>query len=161
MILGAALGGGKEGAKEKNIRLLLKMNSVSEVISEYQTNVKSSDLRSSSASFSGVLANTSRELTEYLTQKYNFSEKQVTEKMQSEIDAGRDELISELFEAKINGILDRIYAHKMAYEISVLMNDMAEIINSTNDKAHEEFLTTAYNSLKTIYEKFNNFSDAR
>ena len=65
-----------------------------------------------------------------------------------------------MFEAKINGILDRIYAHKMAYEISLITTREAQIMKSINNDTLNEILTTSYNSLETLYDKFNNFSEA-
>ena len=75
MIIGSALGGGGTSAKDKLYALILHINNTSELISEYQPNVKSSELRSHSASLSSILANTNKGLNDYATSKYNFKEK--------------------------------------------------------------------------------------
>ena len=62
-IVGGILGGGKEGAKDQAISLKLNLDSTLEVIAEFQPSVKSSDLRSSSASLYSVLSNTNRDLS--------------------------------------------------------------------------------------------------
>jgi len=77
MIIGAVLSGGKGGGKTAMYELKLHVDNTSEVIQKYQPNVKSSDLRSSSASLYSILSNTSRDLTNYLTEKYKFKEKDI------------------------------------------------------------------------------------
>jgi hypothetical protein len=159
MIIGSALGGGSTSAKDKLYALILHINNTSELISEYQPNVKSSELRSHSASLSSILANTNKGLNDYATSKYNFKEKDIPKKITEEETTAKDELQSELFEAKINGILDRVYAHKMAYEISLITTRESQLLKSANNDDLKEALTTSYNSLNNLYSKFNDFSE--
>ena len=69
--------------------------------------------------------------------------------------------IKDLFEAKINGNLDRIYAHKMSYEVSVIMNDETKLYNGSNDDALKAILSTSYTSLENLYNSISNFSEAK
>ncbi len=161
IIIGAILGGNKDNTKTLSYDLKLHLDNTSEVIQEYQQNVKSSILRSNSASLSGVLANTSRDLTDYLVNKYKFKDKDISKKIVEEATLAKDELTNELFEAKINGILDRIYAHKMAYEISLLTAEEAKLIKASQDDALTELLTTSHESLSNLYDKFNDFSETK
>ena len=128
---------------------------------EYQQYVKSSGLRSNSASLNGVLTNTSRDLTSYLEAKYDFKDKDISDAMEEEATLAKDELSNELFEAKINGILDRIYAHKMAYEISLFTAEEAQLMKESKDEALTELLNTSYESLNNLYDKFNDFSETK
>ena len=159
MIIGSALGGGGTSAKDKLYALILHINNTSELIGEYQSNVKSSELRSHSASLSSILANTNKGLNDYATSKYNFKEKDIPKKITEEETTAKDELQSELFEAKINGILDRVYAHKMASEISLITTRESQLLKSANNDDLKEALTTSYNSLNNLYSKFNDFSE--
>ena len=161
VVIGAMLGGGKNSTKELSYELKLHLDNTAEVIGEYQEYVKSSDLRSSSASLQGVISNASRDLTKYLEEKYNFDGKNIDEKMEEEAAVARDELSNELFEAKINGILDRIYAHKMTYEISLFMTEETQLVDSANDEALTELLNNSYQSLEKLYSKFNDFSETK
>ena len=153
------MGGGKTSDKEKLFALILHIDNTTEVIGEYQSNVKSSDLRSYSASLNGVLSNTSKDLTNYAAEKYNFKAKDVDKNIAEEETTSKDGLKSELFEAKINGVLDRIYAHKMAYEISLITTREAQLIRSAGNETLKQALTTSYNSLDNLYSKFNDFSE--
>lgn len=161
MILGAIIGGTKGNEKERVFSLILHLDNTSEVIGQYQPSVKSSDLRSYSASLKGILSNTSRELTTYAEEKYNFKAKDVSSKISEEETLSKDGLENELFEAKINGILDRIYAHKMAYEISLISNRESQIFKSSGNENLKNILETSYNSLNNLYDGFNDFTETK
>ena len=161
LIIGGILGGARGSDKDRLLALILHMDNTSEVIGEYQPNVKSSDLRSYSASLNGVLSNTSRELTNYIAEKYNMKPKDANDSIAEEETLTKDGLANELFEAKINGILDRIYAHKMAYEISLVTSREIQLYKSTNNENLKGILDTSYNSLSNLYDKFNDFSETK
>ena len=157
-IVGAVLSGGKGDLKNDLARLQLHLENTSGVISEYQPKVKSSTLRSHSASLSTVLVNTNSKLSTYLTEQYNMKkndDKDLAEQMKTEQDA----LTTELFEAKITGVLDRTYAHKMAYEISVFMAEEAAILKRSRNDTLSDIIKESYDSLETLYDSFNNFSE--
>ena len=156
-IVGGVLNAGKGDTKEDAVWLQLHLDSVSQVITEYQPKVRSSGLRSSSASLSTVLTNTNTKLSSYLEEKYgkSSSNKTLAEQMKTE----QDGLMNELFEAKITGSLDRIYAHKMAYEITKFMAEEDKLYSETRDDALKGILDESYGSLETLYDSFNNFSE--
>lgn len=157
MIIGMIISGGKAGAKDQAISLKLNIDNTLEVIAEYQPSVKSSDLRSNSASLYSVLANTNRELTNFITEKYNYKPKDDDKKFAEKVSQERYELESALFEAKINGILDQVYASKIAYTILLISSKEDSLFNASSDQALQTLLTTSYNSLETLYDQFNNF----
>ena len=161
MILGAIISGTKGNEKERIFSLILHLDNTSEVIEQYQSSVKSSDLRSYSASLKGILSNTSKELTTYAEEKYDFKAKDVSGKISEEETLSKDGLENELFEAKINGVLDRIYAHKMAYEISLITNRESQIFKSSSNENLKNILETSYNSLNNLYDGFNDFTETK
>ena len=160
MIIGAFLGGG-ENDKDRTFALKLHLDGTEEMIKTYQPHIKSSFLRSSSSSLHSVLTDANAKLTTYVEEKYKYKEKSVEKKILEAAQADKEELNSSLFEAKINGNLDRIYAHKMAYEISLFMNEMADVVNKTKDAGLKSALTSSYESLETIYNNFNDFSESK
>lgn len=161
MILGAIISGTKGNEKERIFSLILHLDNTSAVIEQYQSSVKSSDLRSYSASLKGILSNTSKELTTYAEEKYDFKVKNVDSKISEEETLSKDGLENELFEAKINGVLDRIYAHKMAYEISLITNRESQIFKSSGNENLKNILETSYNSLNNLYDEFNDFTETK
>ena len=161
LIIGAILGGSKTNEKELGYSLKLHVDNTASVVTEYQSSVKSSTLRSNSASLLSILSHTSRELTNYLTNKYSYKSGEEGEKLVSEAQLNMDGLRAVLFNAKINGILDRIYAHQVAYEISMILNEESKLYNKTSNDDLKNILSTSYSSLENLYSGFNDFSEAK
>ncbi len=161
MIIGAVLSSGKSSEKDNSISLMLHVTNTVTTVDEYQQYIKSSDLRSSSSSFSGVLHNTEKDLLPYLESKYNYDAKKVSDKILAKTTSDNEALNNELFEAKINGILDRIFAHKMAYEITMIMAEESQIIKTTKNDGYRDLLNTSYSSLENLYNKFSDFSETK
>lgn len=156
MIIGAALGGGpKETLSDQIAGLQLRLRNTGEVIQQYQNDVKSAKLRSSSASLYSVLATTRSNL-----QQYNGGES-YTGAQEEEARTEKDELTNELFTAKINGNLDRIYAHKMAYEISWITAKEMSIMDATKSEELKGAMGASLESLDNLYDNFSNFSEAK
>ena len=157
-ILGGILSNSKGNLKNNIISLKLHVDNISSSISTYQPNVKSSELRGYSASLASVLSETSKDLTTYLEEVYEYKEKNTDEKIIANETALSEELEATLFKAKINGLLDRTYAHEMAYEISIILARESEIYNSVK-AGFQEPLKSSYDSLANLYDKFNDFSE--
>lgn len=160
IIFGSMLGN-KESIEEKCTNLKLRLDGTSEAITEYQGSIKSSLLRSLSASLKGVFTNTSAGLNTYMAEKYGYEAGREKDAVKEAAELQRDELMNELFEAKINGLLDRVFAHKMALEIYSVMSDEAGIVNDSSDDALKSTLTTSYDSLNNLYNEFNDFSETK
>ncbi len=158
-IIGNVLSGNRSGVKEQALTLQYRLSNTSKAISNYQKNIKSSDLRSSSASLSGIVSNTDRDLSSYIDETYK-KEAKLGEKTTKSEDDHYAELDAELFEAKINGILDRIYAHKMDYEISLLLAMEKKLYDAASSEDLKTILNTSYDSLANLQTKFANFSEA-
>ena len=160
-IVGSLLGSNKSTPQTEIIKLKLHADSTMNVINTYQPDVKSSSLRSSSASMNSILADTSSKLNTYIAEKYGDKAVGNAKNLAEEAKTTEDALESELFEAKINGILDRVYAHKMAYEISVFLSEEGKLYNSTKDENLQSILADSYNSLENLYSNFNDFSETK
>lgn len=161
IVIGSVISGSRPNIRNQASTLKLHLDGTMEMISTYQSDVKSSKLRSSSASLYSVLSNANDVLTNFLVEKYNFKTNSVDKKMLEDAETSKEDLNTELFSAKINGILDRIYAHKMAYEISIIAAEEATIIRGTNDETLKNSLTTSYDSLNNLYSQFNDFSETK
>ena len=160
MIVGSILTSGGTSLKNQTISLKLHIENTISVISNYKNNLKSSNLRSSSVSLSSVLSDTNRRLEEYTENKDSKKDSEI-KKLEEEAAVYKDELENDLFEAKINGILDRIFAHKMALEISLITAEESSIYDATGDGSLQSVLVTSYNSLNNLYDDFNNFSETK
>ena len=156
-IVGAVLNSNKTGVKDQAVSLKLSIDSTLSIISEYQSSVKSSNLRSSSTSLYSVLSNTNRDLTSFMTENYKYNAKEDDKKFADDVALEKDGLESALFEAKINGILDQVYANKMAYVIALISAKETSLYNATSDSGLQNLLATSYNSLENLYNQFNDF----
>ena len=159
-IIGNVLSGNRSGVKEQTLTLQYRLSNTSKAISNYQKSIKSSDLRSSSASLSGIVSNTDRDLSSYIDETYKKQNAKLSEKTEKNEDDHYAALDAELFEAKINGILDRIYAHKMDYEISLLLAMEKKLYDAASNDDLKNILNTSYDSLANLQNKFANFSEA-
>ena len=162
VIVGAILSSNITDVKTLAGSLKVHLDNTTEVINSTQTYVKSSSLRSSSASLAGILSNTNNQLTNYLTEQYKFKVKDVNPKIVSQLTLEKDALSNDLFTARINGNLDRIYAHKMSYEISKIIAEENRIINfPSNSEELQNILVTSRDSLLNLFDSFNNFSETK
>ncbi len=159
IIIGAMLNGNKDGEKNLSYALIAHLNGTTEEIGEFQEFIKTSSLRSDVGSLGGILSNTKSKLTAYLEAKYKFKEKDIGKKTLADAEAAKTALHDELFEAKINGVLDRNIAHKMAYEVSMFMIEESKILKSTRNEELTALLQESYSSLENLYPNFDGFSE--
>ncbi|MDO4747005.1 MAG: hypothetical protein Q4A70_01510 [Candidatus Saccharibacteria bacterium] len=164
-IIGAVLSGSRGGMESDSYALKMRIDNTMSVVNNYRKLIKSSVLRSDSVSLQSVLSNTNRDLDSYLADKYKRKSSEINkaigEKKVEQLTLEKDGLEAELFEAKINGNLDRIYAHKLSYEISVIMSEEGKIYNGDSDDTLKSILSTSYTSLENLYNSISNFSEAK
>ena len=162
IILFSNLAAPTESVKDKLVSLKLHATNLSKTIGTYQPHVKSSVLRSSTASLNSILVNTTSSLTNYIADQYKTKDDKSTpaniKKKEEKLTTALEE---ELFNARINGLLDRTFANKMAYEITVISTREKEILKLTKNDNLKDILNSSLNSLDTLYNSFNNYSDAR
>ena len=160
LMLGAILGStNKGGEKELGYALKLHLDGTAEAIDEYQPSLRSSTLRSHTASLNSIITNTRGELDAYLSERYGAKDKNTSKKMTEQALLSKEALMNELFEGKINGMLDGVFASKMAYEIALIANEEASLIKASKNEWLTESLTRSYDSLMNLYDKFNDFSE--
>ena len=162
MIVGALLGGGeKKNPATDVLKFKYHLSSTTEIIDTYQPRIKSSILRSYNASLKNVISSITSDVDNYLTNVIHYEPSKDDETIIAEANVAKDELSKELLEAKINGILDRVYAHKMAYEITLLSNEESSLEKTTKDDALKAILAPSKTSLENLYNNFNDFSETK
>ena len=161
IIIGSIISGSKTNVKEHLFSLILHMDNTKEVVEEYRPDIKSSDLRSYGASLVTILSNDSSSLTAYATEKYDFKTKNVKESITEEETSRKDDLSSDLFNAKITGSLDHIYAQKLTTDISLIQSLESQIIKASSDPTLQDILNASYESLTVLYDKFKTFSESK
>ncbi len=164
-VIGGVLSGSKSSPKQKIYAFNMHIDNTAEVFDEFRNKVKSSELRSYYTTLSSLLVNVRGQLDSYLSSKNNGknedAKKILGEKKIEQLTLERDDLENELFEAKINGNLDRVYENKMTYEIATLMNEESEIAKSSSDESLKSIMEGSYTSLENLYNQMSNFSESK
>ena len=136
---------------------MLHIDNTNNSVDTYRENLKSSALRSYSASLNSVLSDTSNKLTAFATSAYEYKPKNVDPKVVAAATTAAQELNDELFVAKINGSLDNMYDLKMVYEISTIMTQEEAILAATKNEDLTGILSPSLESLSTIYKNFDEY----
>ncbi len=162
-IVGGALSGSKSSPKQKIYAFNMHIDNTTEVLDKYRDKVKSSGIRSYYTTLSSLLVNVKGQLDSYLNtkngDKKDDAKKILGEKKIEQLTLEKDGLDNELFEAKINGNLDRVYENKMSYEIATLMNEEGHIAKSSGDESLKDIMYGSYTSLENLYNQINNISE--
>lgn len=150
IIFGSILGNINNKERDLAEQLSLRMDNLTATIDEYNDSVKSSYLRSIGTSFSAILADTNRDLSDYLIQKYNFNpEKSNSNLVEKELKFA-DELNADLEEARLNGILDRVYVSKLDLQITLLLSTESDILSRTKNQSLQSIINKSVSSLESL-----------
>lgn len=144
-------------------QLSARINSVSNIISTYSRNIKSSQLRAINVSLSATLTNTSRELTAYLKahatkdQKNPLTPSADFMAKEAELFTGEKGIDAQLHTAKLNGVLDRNYAPIIHAQVSLLLAMTGDLLERDEDPALQKICEDFYSNLNTINQALDNF----
>lgn len=158
-IFGGIISANRVSEKDSAIALKLRSDNIQTVITDYNTSIKSSDLRSTNTSLSGILSDVSSTLETYITSTLSVKQKEYTKKVVDKEASALEELKNELFEAKINGLLDRTFARKMIYETQNLINYENTLKKATRNESLKSYLSSSVNSLMVLHDTFSDFSE--
>ena len=138
----------------------LRTKDLSKVIDDYRTKIRSSELRSMAMSLKSVLLETNYALSSTLTNNFEAKNPDTPEKESTATDetAIIGELTASLEEARLNALLDRVFAREYTYQISLLISLETDIINRTKIDLLKSSLTSSRSNLETLHEQFDNFS---
>lgn len=133
---------------------------VNETLDEYADQVKNSDIRNMTASFRSVLNeiilnDAGLMLSEYGIEVDDFDEED--NEIVAQEKKANDELNSTLEDARLNGILDRVYLREITMQVAYIRSYQSEIAERTKNSKVEEFSLKADANLGNIYEQFHSF----
>ena len=145
---------GGTGDKERDYvdKVYLRTSHLAKEIPAYNKQVKSSQLRSMGTSLVSVLNETEYSIANVL--KNDFAAEKIDE---SENNA-MAELLTNLDNAQLNGLLDRVYHREITYQIGTLLSMEHEAYTSTKISGLKSALETSMNNLNQLYEQFQNFT---
>ena len=141
-------------------QLYLRTDSLTSATTEYNSSLKSPELRSAAVSFAATLKSLSANLAD-IYKDNNISNKNSSTKNTNLETENSESMTTTLESGRLNGILDRTYAHEMSYQISTFITIIENAKNITKDSDVIETLNNAQASLRQLHSVFDNFSDAQ
>ena len=130
-----------------------------DVFSEnYLENVKNSDIRNMSASFSTVLNEIAKKDEEFLKEKYDIDIYSMSESdIATEEQTNVTKLADTLTTGKLNGVLDRTWLREMTMQVARIRAYQSGILARVDDEEIVEFVTRTEQNLDNIYNQFHDF----
>lgn len=158
IIAGLASGGGD---KERDYvdKIYLRTSHLVEETGTYNKVVKSSQLRSMGTSLLSVLTETQYSIANILKNDFGVSniETPKSEKTTEEENAVMAEYLNNLENARLNGILDRVYARELTYQIGMVLSLEHEAYARTDKSSLKSALASSMDNLNQLYEQFGDF----
>ena len=153
---------GGTGDKERDYvdKVYLRTSHLAKEIPAYNKQVKSSQLRSMGTSLVSVLNETEYSIANVL--KNDFAAEKIDESENTKINESENnamaELLTNLDNAQLNGLLDRVYHREITYQIGTLLSMEHEAYTSTKISGLKSALETSMNNLNQLYEQFQSFT---
>lgn len=158
MILGSVMNSSSAKTTDLTKQLYSRTTAVSKVISSYEKSLKSSKLRAISLSLSSTLSGAEAQLKTYM------SEKEIDTKLSEKVNDSEATLIDKfdqnLTRAKLNGILDRIYANQIQLQVSLLLSLISQNLNRAKNDSLISILNSYRANLATIEQELDNYSSS-
>lgn len=142
-------------------QLYVRITNVNKTISTYNNNLKSSQLRSINYSLGGTLTGTSTQLSAYLKATYPDEENPLAPPPElAEVESKDDTLFNDsLARAKLNGILDRVYASQILLQVNLIMSSTSEILARDPSTSLRDILESFYSNLTPIQQSLDAYSN--
>ena len=139
-------------------RLYTRATELNKTITNYNRSVSHSALRSNGAQLSTLLTEVIANSSTYLSKNLGIEPKKLT--ITGKDAANIKKLNSDLEKARLNGLLDRTYAHEMEYQIDYLLIIEESIQKKTSESYLKAFIESSTNSLNLLKESFHNYSES-
>jgi hypothetical protein len=155
--LGSMFGAKQAKGKELAESLYLRMGNLSQTIQDYNTYVKSTELRSMAIVLQSELDGTAPKLSSVLSSDFGFDPKKPIAKVVNSEKDHKEYLNSVLLDARLNGILDRTYANLLTAEVGDLIFLESDLYSKTSSSAMKELLDKSSANLENLHQKLFDF----
>lgn len=159
MCVGIVLNAGKSSPTDLAKQLYVRTANLNTTLTTYNKSLKSSQLRAIGTSLNGVLTGASASLSNYLLPEGGEKgDLNPPEKLLAIETATDEELNTSLNNAKLNGILDRVYANQIQLQVSLLIAFISQLEPRTKDEALLDIITQYQSNLYVIEQSLENYS---
>lgn len=160
LVLGMALNAGKSSPTDLTKQLYVRTSNLNTALTTYNKSLKSSQLRAIGTSLSGVLTGATASLTSYLVPEGGDQESlNPPEKLLETETTTITELDTALNNAKLNGILDRVYANQIQLQVSLLITFISQLEQRTKDADLIDIIGQYQSNLYVIEQSLQNYSN--
>lgn len=160
MCVGLVLNAGKSSPTDLTKQLYVRTANLNTTLTTYNKSLKSSQLRAIGTSLNGVLTGASASLSNYLLPEGGEKgDLNPPEKLLATETTTDEELNTSLNNAKLNGILDRVYANQIQLQVSLLISFIAQLEPRTKDEALLDIITQYQSNLYVIEQSLENYSN--
>lgn len=160
MCVGLVLNAGKSSPTDLTKQLYVRTANLNTTLTTYNKSLKSSQLRAIGTSLNGVLTGASASLSNYLLpEDGEKGDLNPPEKLLATETTTDEELNTSLNNAKLNGILDRVYANQIQLQVSLLISFIAQLEPRTKDEALLDIITQYQSNLYVIEQSLENYSN--
>ena len=158
MIAGAAGSGNND--RDYLDKLYIRTTNLIKETPAYNKLVKSSQLRSMGTSLMSVLTETQSSVGNIIKSDYENANpgKPEKESITEEENKIMADYLTNLEDARLNGLLDRVYAREVTYQIGMLLSLEHEAYSNAKKDNLKSVLTTSMNNLNQLYEQFGNYT---
>lgn len=160
MCLGMALGSGKTTPTDLTKQLYVRTANLNTSLTTYNKSLKSSQLRAIGTSLNGVLTSASASLTNYLSSEGDKdADLNPPEKLLAVETDTIESLDTALNNAKLNGILDRVYANQIQLQVSLLITFISQLEQRTKDTDLLDIISQYQSNLTVIEQSLKDYSN--
>ncbi len=160
MCLGMALGSGKTTPTDLTKQLYVRTANLNTSLTTYNKSLKSSQLRAIGTSLNGVLTSASASLTNYLSSEGDKdADLNPPEKLLAVETETIESLDTALNNAKLNGILDRVYANQIQLQVSLLITFISQLEQRTKDTDLLDIISQYQSNLTVIEQSLKDYSN--
>ncbi len=126
--------------------------------SEYNEDIKNSDVRNMSASFKAILQEIILKDKEFLMDRHEIDVDDLEEEPVATDEKDKiEELNNTLKLGRLNGVFDRTWLREMTMQIAIIRSYQSEIAARTKDEEIKDFSERIESNLTNVYNQFHDF----
>lgn len=126
--------------------------------SEYNEDIKNSDIRNMSASFKAILQEIILKDKEFLMDRHEIDVDDLEEEPVATDEKDKIEELNETLKlGRLNGVFDRTWLREMTMQIAIIRSYQSEIAARTKDEEIKDFSERIESNLTNVYNQFHDF----
>lgn len=156
--LGIIISNTKTKSSDLTKQLFFRTTSLNETIKDFNPSLKSSKLRAIGTSLANTLTSASGQLSTYLGNQNTEDTSPSPSALKTETE-NINALNLTLNNAKLNGILDRIYANQIQFQVSILLSLITQTIDHSKNSDLLSILQQYHSSIENVNQSLQEYSN--